>query len=405
MPRIYENIVPRTMTWARNDAGHKDIESAADKARIPPEKLLKWESGDEKPTVSQLRNIAKVYHRPPAFFYLKEIAEHFKIERPTDFRRLDEVANPWSPNLRLMTRQAHERQEWTRNLLGDEAEKQLWVASSDMTTPRLELARKIRRWLDVSNEKQKGFLKRSDFLKFLISQIEQKGAFVSNHRPDMNRYRTVEPKEFRGIALKDKVAPLVVLNPKDAVAGRIFTIVHEIVHLWVNAPGISNREPENRKNTVEKKTESFCNNVASRVLMPEEWFSAEWKRSSGHLEEKIEKNAEIFLVSKEAVARRLSDRKIIKWKQYLELREKYQKELDDYKKRKKEKQSRTKSGGMAVGLRVRLENGRKLTRLVLESYRNKEISILDVSSVLNFKLDRLDDVASEVDFNLPKRNF
>ena len=405
MPRVFENVSPATMIWARKDAGYPDIESAAKKLGHAPEKISGWEEGKSRPTVAELRKVAKVYHRPPCFFCQEEIQEEFKIQRPVDFRSLSrDDPECWTPNLIFMIRQAHDRQEWAQELLGDEAESQSWVASTSVNKIKdpKPLAEKIRDWLGISDRKQRECSNARDFLEALIRVVESKGVFVSRYRPDMNRYRTIKPRIFRGIALTDAVAPLVVLNPKDAVRGQTFTLLHELVHLWVDAPGLSNREPDRYTNTGNRKIEAVCNRIAGLVLMPERWFLAEWKKYF-HLPDDngIRAVSEVFLVSRESVARRLCDNGEITWERYMELRQRY---LDEWRVKKERKKARNSlksyGGGMSSVRRVCLENGERFVRLAFENYRDREISAVELSRVLNMKVMGLGKLAKEAGFEL-----
>ena len=404
MPRVFENISPATMIWARKDAGYPDIESAAKKLGHAPEKISGWEEGKSRPTVAELRKVAKVYHRPPCFFCQEEIQEEFKIQRPVDFRSLSrDDPEHWTPNLIFMIRQAHDRQEWAQELLGDEAESQGWVASTSVNKIKdpEPLAEKIRDWLGISDRKQRECSNARDFLEVLIRLVESKGVFVSRYRPDMNRYRSIEPRIFRGIALTDAVAPLVVLNPKDAVRGQIFTLLHELVHLWVDAPGLSNREPDRYANTGNRKIEAVCNRIAGLVLMPERWFLAEWEKHF-HLSDdvRIQAVSDVFLVSKESVARRLYDNDEMTWERYMALRERYQGERQVEKERKKAGNSQKSYGvGMSRGRRVYLEHGARFVDLAFENYQDQEISVVWLSRVVDMGVMSLGKLAKEAGFD------
>ncbi len=404
MPRVYEIITPATMTWAREDAGYPDIGIAAEKLGQTLEKISGWEKGEGRPTPAELRKVAKLYHRPPAFFCLKKVPEKFKVQRPVDFRCLPQnEPEHWTPNLILMIRQARDRQEWAQKLLGDEAESQDWVASTSVNKIKdsRPLAEKIRDWLGLSEQKQRECTDARDFLKDLIRLVESKGVFVSRYRPDMNRYRTIEPRIFRGVALKDAVAPLVVLNPKDAVRGQVFTLLHELAHLWVDAPGLSNREPDRYAGTENRKIEAACNRIAAQVLMPERWFLAEWENYSDLPDDDgIRAVSEVFSVSRESVARRLYDNGEITWERYMELHKKYQKEFQAEKERKRVQNSLRSSGaGMPSGKRVYLENGARFVHLAFENYQDWEISVVELSRVVNMKVMSLGKLAKEAGFD------
>ena len=118
---VEANVEPALLVWARASAG-VEIEQAAKKAGVAPDRVLAWEEGRERPTIVQLRNLATAYKRPLAVFYLPEPPKDFQALR--DFRRLPgQVAGSQSPELRFEIRRAHDRREIALELcqeLGEE---------------------------------------------------------------------------------------------------------------------------------------------------------------------------------------------------------------------------------------------------------------------------------------------
>ena len=100
-------------------------------------------------------------------------------------------------------------------------------------------------------------------LRLLRSHAEQAGVFVLV-LGDLGSYHTeLNVEVFRGFALADEFAPFVVINPRDSAVARCFTLLHELVHLWLGEPGISGGDPLD-------PVEVFCNKVASNFLLPDE---------------------------------------------------------------------------------------------------------------------------------------
>ena len=54
-------ITPEVLKWARERRIKLEIDYAAKKLKVDPERLEAWENGTEQPTIAQLKKIAKLY--------------------------------------------------------------------------------------------------------------------------------------------------------------------------------------------------------------------------------------------------------------------------------------------------------------------------------------------------------
>ncbi len=87
---------------------------------------------------------------------------------------------------------------------------------------------------------------------------------------DVGSYHSALSEEvFRGFALADPRIPFIVINYQDARTARSFTLVHELVHIYLGESGVSGRPEQAGGNTPKGRIEQFCNDVASFVLLPE----------------------------------------------------------------------------------------------------------------------------------------
>jgi Zn-dependent peptidase ImmA (M78 family) len=78
---------------------------------------------------------------------------------------------------------------------------------------------------------------------------------------------------MQGFVIADNYAPFVFINSDDWQAPQLFTLVHELAHLWIAETGISNDIEPFIKNAGEyNPIELFCNEVAANALIPKEYI-------------------------------------------------------------------------------------------------------------------------------------
>jgi len=378
----------KVLRWARETAG-LDTATAARKIGRPEEELRQWESGRKLPSVAQMRNAARVYRRPLAAFYLPEPPPD--LTRLTDLRRLpSEVPADFSHELRLLIRSARRRQRWIRDLLREVGESPLsCVGCARLDTDVEELSRTVRGLLGVTDEVQASWGTRAEALRDWLDAIEGTGVFVFQ-----SGNAGVKVEEMRGFALPDTVAPVIVVNSKDARSARIFTALHEFVHVLVDEEGISNLVLPSSSTGSAARIEVFCNSVAAETLVPASRLRADWKRglSDRALDSCIKGLAESYKVSREVIARRLLFLRFITREVYEEKREEYQRDFAEY-----EETARRKGGEVRIRWerRVVAANGRAFTRAVLAALGRGLVSARDVSALLNTKLRFLPRIEAE----------
>ena len=199
--------------------------------------------------------------------------------------------------------------------------------------------------------------------------------------------KSIALTEMRGYSIAESPLPVVVVNRKDAYAGRAFTLIHEFAHLMLRASGVCNLELGPNRTTREQRTEIFCNHVAGAVLVPKSRFLAEQsvRRHKGYSwkDEELELVARNFSVSREVILRRalilgLTDEEFYSLKREQLLRE---------------YEVRTKGEGfIPPHTDVLSLSGKPFVKLVLNSYYSDKITASDVSEYLGFKLQHLEKI-------------
>jgi Zn-dependent peptidase ImmA (M78 family) len=257
-------IRPEVLTWARETAG-LSLEDAAHAIGLKnahgetgSERLAKIEGAGDPPRPLLLR-MAKAYRRPLLVFYLSRPPK--TGDRGQDFRTLL-GEDRYNPELDALIRDIKSRQGLVRSILEDEeAEAVPFVGSATMDLPVGVLARRIAESINFSLNNFRAEKNADAAFAYLRWQIESAGVFVLL-LGNLGNYHTNIPLEiFRGFAVADKLAPMIVINDRDARTAWSFTALHEVVHLWLGNTGVSAAD-------VSAQIEQYCNDVAGEILLP-----------------------------------------------------------------------------------------------------------------------------------------
>ena len=380
-------ITSSVIKWARERSGFS-IEQAAKKIGRSREDIIDWESGFSYPSIAQARTASKVYKRPLAVFYLSKPPEDFETLR--DFRSLPpEYSAEYSFELSLLIRTAQSRQDWMREyLIGDVFPELSFVGCASLNDSPIDIGKHILKTLNLLPKEQIECPTRRDALRLWIDKAESVGIYIF-------RKAKIDPKEARGFILCDKYAPFIYINSDDAVVAQIFTLAHELAHLWLNQSGISNLELIDKTlHDDETSIEVFCNMVASEAILDRTIFDQTLQEldESLSIREKLIYLSKIFKVSEEAIARRLKNDGIIKLSEYLDLRKEYQERWLEFKESEKERRKRQKSGPSYYVTKV-FNNGYAFTETVIEAFGSGIISARDTSDLLDIKVNNIKKLA------------
>ena len=235
----YVVVKPTLWHWAKKRSG-QSIQSLYKK--FP--KLRLWETGEAKPTLKQLEQFAKTVHTPVGYLFLDKPPVE-KVPIP-DFRKMPNVSqkNP-SPNLLDTLYICQRRQDWYRDYMRSMREEPLDFIGSvrPLANNIVKTAKNIRKVLNFSIEERKNLTTWASALSLFIEQANSIGILVMvSGIVGSNSHRKLDPKEFRGFALSDSLVPLIFINGADTKAAQMFTVAHELAHLWINQTGISDSQ-------------------------------------------------------------------------------------------------------------------------------------------------------------------
>ena len=294
-------ITPEVLKWAREKYIDLEIDYAAKKINVAPERLEAWENGVEQPTIPQLKRIAKLYRIHVSIFYLPEPPTSF--QRPADYRVLPKrFATDEEQIYRLNANivEAFKRREMLIELYELLEESPPEVALNiDRRATRKRAAEKITEFLGVSREQLQEANNPHAALKFWKRTVEAKGILVCQ----TNTHLSVNLGTVRGFCIAQRPFPVIVINSKDIPYGRIFTLIHELVHIALGESVIQNTGFRKIDRSDLNPIEEFCNHVAGEVLVPEDKLLEIVKLQT--LEENVYRISKHFHVSPEVIMRRL----------------------------------------------------------------------------------------------------
>ena len=362
-------ITPEVLKWAREKRIKLEIDYAAKRLKIDPERLEAWESGTEQPTFAQLKKIAKLYKTHISIFYLSEPPIDF--QSLTDYRvlpQLTENNEEQAYRLKANIVEAFERRETLIELyrLLEEPLSEVTLNVDRGENPR-QAARKITEFLEFKREELQQANNPYTALKFWKHTVEAKGILVCQTNPHLS----VDLETVRGFCIAQKPLPVIVLNSKDKPYGRIFTLIHELVHIALGESVIQNVEFRKVGRHNLDPVEVFCNRVAAEVLVPKNELLEIVKLQT--LEEDLSKISKHFHVSPEVIMRRLLTFKKISRRKYRTYRN---------SQLKKHRNAPKRGGGHPpYSNRLLSASGECFARTAFTAYYEDKITISELASV------------------------
>lgn len=293
------DVKPEMLRWGRERAG---VSVDALVRKFP--RYREWENGDVRPTLKQLEKFAKTVHAGVGYFFTSAPPdEPFPIP---DCRTVGgaPVGRP-SLNLLHTIYLCQQRQDWYREFARSEGEDPLpFVGSARLTDGVETVAARMRRALGFDLEERGDLRTWTEALRRFIEQADELGVLVMvSGIVGSHTRRKLDPEEFRGFALADDFAPLVFVNGADTKAAQMFTLAHELAHLWLGETALSDSRPDSAPTD---EIESWCNRVAAELLAPLPVVRDEY-RGGEDLPAELQRMARRFKVSTLVILRRIYD--------------------------------------------------------------------------------------------------
>lgn len=299
-----EALITREMvSWAIKRS-RKTPDIIARQLSIKLEILNAWEEGDSRPSFRQAQLLAKNLRVPFGYLYLNAPPKE-SLPLP-DLRTMTSTDDHKpTPDFLDLLYDVFRKQEWYREYLEEEEVSPVpFIGKFNLNDNPSTIASDIRDTLGIDDSLRQECDNWEEFLKRLIYRSEMhrvlvlRSGIVGN-----NTYRKLDVQEFRGFAISDDLAPVIFINGNDYKTAQIFTVAHELAHLWIGASGISNPNYALRSKQQRHIIDQFCDNIAAEVLIPSDDFLMRWNEFV-KLDNNLNRLARHYRVSAFVVLRR-----------------------------------------------------------------------------------------------------
>jgi Zn-dependent peptidase ImmA (M78 family) len=361
------NVEPVTLSrevlnWAAERAGetlHSFAEIVAkrerDRERIAEGRL----------TIPQAEKLAKKAGIPFGYLFLSEPPDLPRPKIP-DLRQVQN-SEPLSDDFYETLGDVMAKQQWFAEYLvemgADEPPFVGRYANEQRKNP-MAIAADMQKDLALSVNDRRKSPNAEAYFSTISGKAEKAGVLVfKNSIVRSNTHRPLSEKEFRGFAIPHKLVPVVFVNGHDAEVAAVFTLVHELAHIWLGSGGVSDIAP-----TPDNPIERVCNQIAVNILVPGAEFLEQWKGPDD-----LDRLARYFRVSKLVIARRALDNKLVDQAFYDEVAENSQ---------------RVKRTGKPTALlTIPVRNSKRFTRTIVASAMSGQTLLRDAAGLLNVKPD------------------
>ena len=364
---IRVDVNPELLRWARKRAGI-GVDRLA--AKFP--KYRQWETREVQPTLRQLESLAKTTHVAVGLLFLPQPPDE---PLPIPDFRTKTGANLDSPGPDLLDTiyLCQRRQAWYQDFARRGQHAPLAFVGSASPTDSVEtVAAEIRRVLGLDLARYRSLATWSGALQRLGERAEALGVLVMiSGVVGSSTSRVLNPDEFRGFALADDLAPLIFINGADTKAAQMFTLAHELAHLWLGDSALSNSRPDSLPTG---KIERWCNRVAAEVLVPLAQMHTQYRQGE-KLADALNRLARHFKVSKLVILRRIRDGRYLSADRF---RTAYAAELENFR-------QRAQSGGGHFYNTTKARLGNRFSAAVVASTLEGETSFTESFDLLGLK--------------------
>ncbi|WMT43721.1 MAG: XRE family transcriptional regulator [Cuniculiplasma divulgatum] len=371
-------VNPEVLKWLRESSGWK-IDEVSKRLGSTSEAILDFETGEKSPTLTQLRRLSELYKRPSASFFLSKPKEEKPL--PKDYRFLPNRANVFDKKTILAIRRSRSLQsigkELSLNIRYETVTKTKKAALTD--NPEL-IAAEYRKLFALDFEKQRKLKDAYKLFGYLRDALEDSNVLVFQF--------SMPIEDARGFALADEFPSIVVINSKDSIEARLFTLMHEFGHILLGETVIDiPDESQANRDSIER----WCNAFSASFLLPKESISELFKEYRGRLTETETLNS---------LSRKYKVSKAVLLVKMLELdyisRQEFENVLARYVPKETKKIEVKKKGiSLTSDQRCLSEMGNKFVSLVANNFDKDFITYSDALNYLSIKSKNFDRVLAK----------
>lgn len=385
MARNEALVTPQLLIWARERVG-MSASLAAKAVGVKMDKYECWERGELLPTVNQAKKFARRAKIPYAWLFLAIPPEKYKLPKNTDYRTFaNQALLGYSMELQYLVADVAMRRDAMIELYAEmeiplpRFEQYMDASTSDDATA----AHTIRSLLGITLERQRKFRNSNEAFNFYMEALSAIGILVF-------QAGKLEKSVMRGMSIYDPVFPIIVVNRKDEFNARIFTLMHEFVHILTRTPGICDTFSIERQSRFE--IEIKCNRIAATALVPQDALITDlnWSQIQqyGWDDDAVQRIARRFSVSREVIIGRFLTLNKISFDFYNDKLAQYSDEYEQYK-----RQQGKKDGFIPPSTDICSQVGKLYARTIMSAYNQELITPRDASQFLSgLRLQHFDKV-------------
>lgn len=380
---------PAVLQWARERMNYS-VEQAAEKLRKDVAHILDWESGIGFPSYPQLEKLADFYRIPIAVFFfpsppeLEDAKLRFRLLPTKDREAIDPDTLQTAYRgeaIQDTLKEAHDGVNPSHSPVHK-------IVNLNLTDNLVEKALEIREAIGITVEMQSSWKSYQEAFHAWRSAVEENGIYVFQHH--------FSQSIIDGFCIHDEAFPIIFLDNQKIEARKIFTIAHELAHIFlgVNSITIEDTKIINDLDAQDQAIEMFCNQIANEILIPQSDFQNQFSRESA-TENQFYKNAsKRYWVSKHVILYKCLN---LNWINYLQF-ENLMEDMGDYRK----KGPQTSSGGSFYRNQVSYWGERFLSEIIQKGHDGK-ISMADLSNLLRMKISTIFELEGHIELSVGAR--